>query len=281
MRGRDKRVVLHVGAHKTGTTTIQQYLLAHRESLRRRGVRYVPRAELSPLVGWGEQLVASPDGFAALVADFGAARRERVLLASHENMCGRPFARVGAGLYADAPASIEALARMTAAHDTHVLLTIRPPHELLESFYLQGVNMGGQMRFPRWLERLDLDALSWRPLVETLRASFARVSVVDFGTIRAGAPAYVTDALRRVGVDVEVDASWLRPLNPSVSELGLRLLLRGNGVLADEDDRNALRSFVQRHFNNRTGERPQLLDEDTRVMLRDRYAAEYAELTAA
>lgn len=279
MHRSDKRVVLHVGAHKTGTTVIQQYLKSHAELLRRRGIRYVSRPELTPLVGWGEKLVDRPERFAGLLEDFGSSR-DRVLLGSHENICGAPLVRDGAALYPRSARPIDALVRLLEPFDATVVLTIRPPHEMVESYYLQQVNLGSAKTFDRWLAGVDLAALSWRPLVDRLRDAFGEqaVVVVDFRGIKAGSVAYVSDVLRRSGIDVPLSEAWVKPLNASVSAQGLRLLLRGNTALADAADRAKVRGFVQRHYPNTAGERPVLLDAGTRASVLDRYGAEYAEL---
>lgn len=283
MGGRRKYVTFHVGAHKTGTTIVQRYLQAHAEQLLRHRVRYVSRADLTPHVGWGERLVADPDRLAGLLAEFRRARRPRLLLASHENVCGHPFVRRVSGLYPQASRSLDALGGLLAPFHARVLLSVRPQHELIESYYLQHVNLGGSTPFETWLCGVDLDALSWRPLVDRLGAIFGadNVEIVDFRRIADGGPEYIRHVLSRVdpGLHLPVDGTWSTPFNPSLSAKGLQLALAANRHLLPGPQRSAVRQFLQRNYSNGAAPRPELLGAQRTAELRERYAGEYAELT--
>lgn len=279
--------MFHVGAHKTGTTLVQQCLKAHAKVLyRRHRVRYVPRPELAPLLGWGERLTTDPDGFQALLADFAADRRARVLLASYDNLCGHPFVTNRPGLYPDAPVHLNALRAQLAGLDPTILLSVRPQHELIESYYLQHVNLGGATPFAEWLRRIDLDALSWQPLVSSLHATFGApaVRLIDFRRLRDGAEAFVRHVLAEAGVaaDLRIDPRWFAPHNPSLSAPGLELALELNRRFHDPRERAVVRSYLQRHYSNAARpERPQLLPAALRAELVDRYGAEYDALFGA
>jgi len=279
--------VFHVGAHKTGTTLVQQCLKAHARVLyRRHRVRYVPRPELVPLLGWGERLTTDPDGFQALLAEFAADRRARVLLASYDNVCGHPFVTARPGLYPDAPAQLNALRAQLAGLDTTILLSLRPQHELVESYYLQHVNLGGATPFAEWLQRIDLAALSWQPLVSSLRATFGpeAVRLIDFRRLTDGAEPFVRHVLAEAGVaaDLRIDPRWFAPHNPSLSAPGLELALELNRRFRAPRERAVVRSYLQRHYSNATRpERPVLLPTALRAELADRYGAEYEDLFGA
>jgi len=284
---RPRRVVFHVGAHKTGTTMVQQCLRTHARVLYRdHRVRYVPRPDLVPMFGWGERLVADPTAFRGLLADFRADRRARVLLASYDNLCGHPFLTGRPGLYPDAPAHLEALHAELAGLDPTILLSVRPQHELIESYYLQHVNVGGSTPFGEWLRRIDLDALSWLPLVSALRSTFGpdAVRLIDFRRLRLGAEEFVRHVLDEAGIapGLVIDRRWLGRHNPSLSAAGLELALAFNRRFRDPRERAVVRSYLQRYFSNAVDpERPTLLGAQLRADLADRYGAEYEALFAA
>ena len=55
------RIVFHVGAHKTGTSLVQKYCRDNVSLLRRERVGYLSRGELNDLIGWGDELLATPE----------------------------------------------------------------------------------------------------------------------------------------------------------------------------------------------------------------------------
>jgi hypothetical protein len=169
-----KTAVFHVGAHKTGTTLVQQYLLSNRESLAHRGIRHVSRSELSPAIGWGEVLRREPKLLAAHLTSFRANPWYRVFVASHENILGHPFVRGGGSIYPHGDSNAAALATVLEPFRARIVVTVRPQHEMLESYYLQSINLGGQDSFGKWLSRIDLDAISWQPVIAQLRDRFGR-----------------------------------------------------------------------------------------------------------
>ena len=106
--------------------------------------------------------------------------RYDVLFGSNEKTMGRPFPQGGNGvLYARGPGNIAALA--AAIGDgvrPKIFLSIRPQHEFLESFYLQTIHEGRHRPFDAWLSAVDLNALSWRPVVDALHAQGHRALAV-------------------------------------------------------------------------------------------------------
>jgi hypothetical protein len=281
--GRNKLVAFHVGAHKTGTTVLQQYLQANPRLLRRRRIRYASRSQLAAFVGWGERLVAEPQQLTDLLAEFERSAWCRTFVGSHENICGHPFVPGTPGLYPAAQPMVDALRRVLEPHRHKIVLSVRPQHELIESYYLQSVNLGGHLPFERWLRRIDFSALSWRPLVDALVDAFGRehVEVVDFGLIRTGQENYIKHVLTRMDPRIDIDVTWPHQMNPSLSDRGLQMALAANPLLSSAPDRMKLRSFLQRYYSNGTYTRPVLLGEQLTTELRDRYAGEYADLVAA
>ena len=59
-RARSKRVFLHIGTHKTGTTAIQAFLMKNEQGLRQQGILFPVsgRPERDASVGFGHHLLA-------------------------------------------------------------------------------------------------------------------------------------------------------------------------------------------------------------------------------
>jgi hypothetical protein len=281
---RGKVTALHIGAHKTATSVVQHWMNQNQALHRPAGLQYLRREELSRLIGWGERLIADPAPLAARLARFNTDPRFRVLLGSYENVLGRPFPRGGGGaLYPNAERNIHALDRALGRSRCKILLSIRPQPEFVESYYLQTVHQGSHQVFSEWVKSIDLDRLSWRPVVTALHAAFggARVEVIDFRLVKRGDEAFVRHLLDRVDPTLKVPIGVLRgPQNRSISAQGLDLALAVNPLLRTPAERHALRRFLQQNFSNVDSPRPTLFDPTEKARLWEQYRAEYEELVA-
>ncbi|MGQ0629769.1 MAG: hypothetical protein ACT4P1_01910 [Sporichthyaceae bacterium] len=269
-------LVWHPGAHKTGTTVFQKYLGRHTELLASRSVSVIPRRKLSLAIGWGDRLMADPGTFANLVTEY-AVDGTQYVVGSMENMLGRPFLAEQPGLYPNAEKNIEALAGATEGLCTRVVFTIRPQAEFLQSYYLQSIHEGASHTFRSWSGAIDLDAISWDPVIEALtrRLGHENVTLVDFRRIRDGQPAFVGDMLAAVDPSLDLPVEYAEVHNRSLSEYGLELALAVNPLMRSGTDRVTVRRFLQANFSNLTGERPVLLSDDESAAITARYGAEY------
>jgi hypothetical protein len=278
-----KSAAFHVGAHKTATTMLQNFLWDRRAELRRRGVSLIGRLEMTRDVGLGPALLADPGPFTRRVDDFRRSPNYTLLLASDEQIIGQPFPPAGDGrIYPDARRNAAALARILAPLPTRIVIMLRPQDQFVESYYLQTVQGGGTESFAQYLERVDLDALSWRPVIAALTDAFGAdaVTVRDFGSIRDGQEQFITGFLRALDERLDLDPHYPGSHNRGLSERGVRMALDANAILRKPSDVVAVRDFLQLHFSNAAYARPRFFSDEQKQALRDRYADEYAELVA-
>jgi hypothetical protein len=276
-----KEVVYHLGAHKTASSLLQKYMRDNTDVLRGHRIAFLGRGEMNDCVGWGKRLLKRPeilgDRLAELLDDDGCDR----LVTSHENTLGPPLKPGAPHLYPRGPEIVEQLTRVLKPWRSRAFLYIRPQAEFVESYYLQRIHQGDHVSFSEWLDDLDLDALSWRPVVDALRRHFGpdRVEVVDFGLIRQGQNAFIADFFRRIDPAVDLAPDYRPIRNPSISGKGLRIALAANKHLRSDRERKAMRIFLQRHFSNRDYPRPILFTDEQKTQVRQRYASEYEQLT--
>ena len=180
------RIVFHVGAHKTGTTLVQDYLGQQLKALRDKGIAHIPRGRMGRLVGWGDVLADDPSPFATELAGFAADPSIHTVVLSHEDTLGRPFTRADPGLYPDAARNAQLLRGILDGYDVRIIVSTRRQHEFLGSYYLQTVHEGGTETFAQWATHLDLEQLSWRRVIDPFTAAFGSgaVHLLDFATIR-------------------------------------------------------------------------------------------------
>ncbi|HEY2271767.1 MAG TPA: hypothetical protein VGH30_03270 [Jatrophihabitantaceae bacterium] len=278
--------VYHVGAHKTGTSLLQHYLSSNRPMLRERRILYIGRAVADQIARAREDPEVADEAKAHLRKFRRRSEAYDVFLASYENALGPPFsrARKDRGLYPRSAARMAALVKTLRMFRPKILLTVRPPAEFLESYYLQSVHQGGYLEFGDWLDQhVDLELLSWRPIIDNLISAFGAdaVEVVDFRMIRtSGADGYLRELLNRMMPGTALETGAPAVSNASISDKGLRLALAGNPYLRDKDEQIAMRRFLQTRFSNLAYPRPVLLSDDQKRWLHDRYSQDYDDLFA-
>jgi hypothetical protein len=282
--GASPRMKFHIGAHKTGTTVIQQFLAASRPRLRERGVAYLGRPLLDGFAKNKSERDPRDGPLAVRLAELSAAGRTEVVIGSCENLLGAPFTSDSDELYPKAAERISALRRVLEPYESTIIITVRPQADFLESYYMQTINQGEYATFDEWLARRNLAELSWRPLIETARGTFGQnaVQIIDFELLRSGGPeAYLAEfmAVADPGRAIEITAPEAD--NASLSARGLQIALAMNPLLIDKDERVATRKFLQQHFSNRSSPRPVLLTDDQRADIERRYAADYADVVGA
>lgn len=159
---RPAQLVLHVGAHRTGTTALQQYMRQHEQALGAAGYRvaYPPksRREAPPALG------------------------ETPWVVSEENYLGSMGGCVRAcALYPTAEKHLTALPEALRAADV-VYLSIRDLATWWTSAIAFGVKMGQALPGPSVIDRIVEGTRSWVDVVEAVRTAFphARIVVRDF-----------------------------------------------------------------------------------------------------
>jgi len=141
--------LLHIGPHKTGTTTLQGAFDSNRVALAEHGVHYAGRGRQ---VRAAASSVALDDPSPRLVA-VGARRWRRLV----KEVSQSKAARVVISSETFANADDESLRTITNAFDaarTHVVVTLRPLTKILPSQWQQRVQGGVTDSYGDWLEAI-------------------------------------------------------------------------------------------------------------------------------
>ena len=218
------KITLHVGAHKTGTSLIQKYMRDKPEQLASFGVRVISRSDTNTLIGWGKTLIDRPQLLSDRLDVESADPSARYIIASHENTLGRPHLPSGDYLYPESATRVAALAGILRDRNSRVIMYLRPQASFLESYYLQLVQQGESFTFDQWLDRVDFDRLSWRPVVDSLRASLGpdRVAIGDFEEIRAGQELFLAGFFHRIDPAIIVKPEYSAATQPEHLRQGPR-----------------------------------------------------------
>ena len=162
------RIILHLGAHKTATTYLQETLAANRQALRARGVGYVPldqmRATLTAQVTRSGFDVKT--ALAALVEEHSGCDR---LILSDENLAGLCGQAVRDGTYyARIGERVGRVVEGAAGMDVEIRYATRAYPAFVASMYCEYLRHKPFLTIEEYLAAVDVDAFSWRRIVGTL-----------------------------------------------------------------------------------------------------------------
>jgi hypothetical protein len=165
-------VVLHVGAMKTGTTYIQNKVLANRDALAEHGVDFAGRRwrdqvsavqDLLSLAQHDPEVEQRSDGAWARMVEHFRQVETRMSLLSMEFLS-----------FADEPTARQAVASL-AGLEVHVVITVRDTAAVMPSLWQTSITSGGMVSWPRYQR--------------VVRASTRAGGRVGSALARAGVPA--------------------------------------------------------------------------------------------
>jgi hypothetical protein len=267
--GNKTRLVLHVGAHKTGTSLVQKFLRHNPSFADKHDIDYIPRSDCNELIGWGKVTLREPELLRDRLRFERRTKPGQLILISHENSLGKPFIPGDPGLYPETLRCARGLRRATKGFDTRVVFYMRPLADFAESYYLQTIHEGRTHSVAQWLDGQDQTTWLWGPVIEALDEAFGRdnVSIGDFSEIAEGQEQFLRHFLWRIGITKTSGLSYKSVRNASISARGLAMAMDVNQMLKSGDERHETRKFIQKHWSNRQFDRARPLPDDLRALL--------------
>jgi hypothetical protein len=284
-RGIGMRLYIHVGAHKSASTTIQQALVANKEPLEREhGVRFVnirsgafykffynrnymnypsgplPSEVLAPLRENLEQMIAG-------IPQDGA------LAISAEGFLSHCSLDKYGGIYPHSSRMLAALRDITAQYDTNIILITRRQDTFIESCYLQQIKEGRTITFQDFFfppHGARKNKLSWRIIADSMAENFGKdkILILPFEEIRKG-PEHLLDPISEfiIGEPVPGLVSAAGAANPSISGIGVEVALATFPILKGRVPPhifNGWRKDLFRRFSSRIYPKAVLFSEEQR-----------------
>lgn len=273
------KIFLHFGAHKTGTSLLQTYLSINQKTLKSKRVEVLLLRQTIQLLGsWCKNLCTNPDLLTAALSEKEKRGVKQVII-SCEDLLGPPFKNGKSGFYPLSPTRFSALQKALAGHDVTAVIYIRPQAEFLESWYLQTINTGYSHSFEEWLKSVNLDTISWKSLIDSMKTSLSpqKVIVEDFSKIRNGAEEYIKRFATHVNIPNSLKFPKSMTRNVSLSAKGLQLALATYPIL-DRSEKMMMRRFLQSNFSNKVLPRPELLSPEQKAEISSRWESENRKL---
>jgi hypothetical protein len=268
------KLVLHAGAHKTGTTMIQKALAEIAPELASRGVHYVDyHAMKAPGVLSYLHPVDADEVRRKAVVGFFRALSERhgagtLLLSSESIFSYANLWQVSRGrhFYGDIRHSAQRFADLGLFDDIRIVYYVRRQDRFLNSVYLEYVKSGVvDVPFERFYRQVPLAELSWKRLLGTMADVFGERNVLVgmFEDIRLGEREYLAAFLGKVGVDVEPPALDFSTANRSLPLVAYERAMQAYPQL-DPDARRALGRQLQKQHSSRDLPAADFIDEALR-----------------
>lgn len=185
-------LVIHCGAHKTGTSSIQSILFAQRHELLKRGVLYIPGAKLNRIgiVNFLHR-PATPvstrntirSKIVSTIDNYRSREEMEKVLVSHESFFSFVNIHQGGGdFYGSTNQSLknmELLELDKLFSSIRIVLYIRRQDEFLQSLYMQNLSSGAWINsFEQALANIDCTNVSWLSYATKLANFFGKSNVV-------------------------------------------------------------------------------------------------------
>lgn len=279
------KVLLHLGAHKTGTTFIQEVMRKNSKLLLEQGVSYLGGREaregftrdlIYPAVGLNKNINKSRE---ALVGDARGYLRAAMsegedLLFSNENVLGFCNLKANAGkIYPRASEISSFLEDVFKGYDVQVVFFVRSYSDFIESTYIQKIKEGETFSFDDYIESTEVTAVSWQNCLAALSNSFGKksIKVVSYESFKERQREVILGMLSFFeGSFDELKLDSSNNINMSYSDVALRLATIGNSFL-DKGDIKDYRNFLLQRFPSTSYGKPVLLEGE----LREKFDVKY------
>ncbi len=202
-----KKIILHCGAPKTGSSSFQHLLYGNVDLLRQAGF-YVPavsrkkrpkedlRILLASLHKPNASKPAKVKNIRAVVERTFEEGAYHTLIISHEGVLGTPFAPGRKQFYGLADKSAEMIAKVFEGYNVEVRFFVRDYAGFVPSWYVQSVRMGSRLKFEEFVKRSRLAKASWKAPVGALVRHFglSNVRVFDHADLARNTQATLAEA---------------------------------------------------------------------------------------
>lgn len=279
-----KNLIVHVGAHKTGSTFLQNTMKNNLKLLRENAVGYFggedarvnfTRNIVYPAVGLRESAQTRGD----FVSQARSLLEEKAgdttsLFLSNENVLGYCDLTLNEGLiYPKAKSVFEFISELSGDWNVKIVYFIRGYSDFIESTYVQKIKEGFSYTFEKYKRLCHPEKISWVESVDAARALFGEDNVTlvkyeDFRNDQIEILDKVLSTLPDSPIELEVDAG--KTVNPSYSNIALELARMANSVLRKTDLKD-YRNFLTRRFPVSEYGRVSLLTDEERAMFHKKY----------
>jgi hypothetical protein len=246
-------VVAHVGAHKTGTSSLQDSLVKKSDEFLRHDIAVWRRWDFTKAITWpyiiNRRGDVPYDTLKALVPD-----RAKHLLISDEDILGICNIRGDKCLYPNAAGNVSKLFEIFPAKRYELVLTVRELEKFAVSVYIQRLKVGATPSAQDFFADVYALRLQWSELIQRLAEAVpdnCRIHVLNHDYEIN--PRLVSLFANFLKTDLGT-FEFARETNSSYGLAAIEIARAGNRVLKESEDRKKLRQFLQQNFPKQKGE---------------------------
>jgi hypothetical protein len=261
-----KTLWIHIGAHKTGSSSLQGILEGETESLMAFSIAHDNHA-----FGLAEHLAnhspLPPAELELIRAEFRGrieSHPEDIVILSGEYFFGHPDV-----CYRNTAAVATDLRRITEGYDTRLVACVRRQDEFIQSWYHQRIKMGGCETFGEFKKTVGLQTVEWDRLLAHFEELFGadNLRVLIFEKLKSAGGDMLHAFFGGLGHPFKIKVRPFKRYNPSYSEKALQLALLCYPQL-DQAERKKLRFALFDAFPRQRGEKfTQFTGEERRAYM--------------
>ncbi len=287
------RIHIHLGAHKTATTFIQNWLANHQSFLKGHAIAYVPLEKLRKQFTqdfWkilnnrpniGEEAIAQLREllFAEATAcgyDLGATR---LFVLSEENLLGSLSSLHSKGkFYPNLKRRMRLLAQLFEGYELQPFIALRSYSEFYPSAYAEMLRQDQIQTFDAYLEGLDLAGNSWPKVVKGIESSLGPVQVWAYEHFKDNSHK-VLAALLQTPVDVSmIDKEAV--VRQSLTQKGLDIAMRSRDMLSDAEMRRLINLLADKMNYETPDQKIAIQDHKITGLLDEKYQHDLEKLSS-
>lgn len=265
------RIHIHLGAHKTASTFMQNWLTKHLSLLKRNKIAYIPLENLRRQFSsaFWEMAVNSAESFTpvqlrdmifteAEACGFDLAST-RLLIVSEENILGSLSSlSTGGVLYPGLSHRLQILAKIFEGYPIQPFFSVRSYLEFYPSAYAETLRDGYIKPFENYLHDLAVTRNSWVDVIETIEESLGPAVVWPYEQFRSNAHLVLSALLRMTITADSIDVNTV-----------VRRSLTQKGLLVAMSCQDALSANEIKKLVNLLADRMKFEEPDEKISIRD------------
>ena len=275
-----KKLIVHCGAHKTATSSLQYFFSKNSTWLLERGIKYlepkllnekgIPQFLRGETPGSALEIDSQKRLFSSLMTD----KQTDTFLISHESFFSYAGNPLRGRIYPTLETGLEKFKQLPSFFDeVTFLFCIRESASFLESIFLQNFGIVYAGEFEDFFNGIDLIHVSWLPILQTLEHGVQHVTFKCFPyetLADRGAGFFLQLVLSHIGVEVHAP-SQLPSLNESLSHTAIKMLQAQSDefMSLDVEKRRAEKNRLKKEFPSAKHGRARLLTDRQKSLVRD------------
>lgn len=173
---RNPKLFLHIGLHKTGTSSIQESLIQNKDNLAKEGILYINNLKIFDNILNNDYFNIKLVGKCITeLENISKSKNNTIkkIIISNEAFSGNPFDG-----YKKLKIIVKYLSKISKRFETKIILYLRRQDELIESLYIQSIKDGKTDLFNDFIKTLKYDSFNWSNYLKIWMQHFSKNQLI-------------------------------------------------------------------------------------------------------